>query len=148
MNETKPISMMDCTTAYAVPGADHMIDVINPRTGKSWINGETLEFIRLRYPAAEIVNIDEWCAAKGARQDMPIVWTETTEEKYWEMLEVLPPAARHSGGFLVGEPWDHHAVSGRARFAAYRELYGGKFYTANRPLTVAEFNKEMESKAV
>ena len=29
----------------------------------------------------------------------------TTEERYWEMLEVLPPAHMMRGGFAVGEPY-------------------------------------------
>lgn len=131
-------------TAFAVPGESSLIDVINPATGKSWIEGETLEQIRLRYPTAEIVNVSEWCAAKAARQDEPVTWAETTEEHFFEMLECLPPAyqtgGEKGGAFLVGEPWDHHATTGRPRFAAYREI-GDKFLKASRPMTVKEFKE-------
>ena len=73
---------------------------------------------------------------------MPIEWHETTREKYWEMLEVLPPAAMGGGGFLVGEPWDHHAITGQPRFAGYAEKQG-KYWEADRPMTRKEFAAEM-----
>ncbi len=63
-------------------------------------------------------------------------WTETTAEKYDEMLNVLPPAAWIGGGFLVGEPWDHDS-SGRPRFEAYIHT-AGKHYVSSRPITVNE----------
>ena len=31
-NKTKELSMMDCTHAFAEPGAGHIVDVINPFT--------------------------------------------------------------------------------------------------------------------
>lgn len=126
------------TQAFAVPGQDTLIDCVNPLTGRSAVYGNTLEEIRERYPSAEIVNIAEWCAAKGARQDSTVTWTETTEEQYWEMLEVLPPACMRGGGFLVGEPCDHHAVSGKPRFQAFIK-HGGKHYAASRPMTRDEY---------
>lgn len=68
----------------------------------------------------------------------PVTWTECTEEVYSDMLDVLPPAAMKGGSFLVGEPWDHHAMTGQPRFAAYIKRQG-KFFTASRPMTRAEF---------
>lgn len=132
-------SILDAKQAFAVPGEDSIIDCINPETGKSWIKGETLEQIRLRYdPLAEIVNIDEFCAQKGMRQDSAIKWVEISEDHYWAMLEVLPPAAQKAGGFLVGEPTDHHAVTGAPRFSAFIKR-GGKHFESSRPLTRKEF---------
>ena len=136
-NKTKELSMMDCTHAFAVPGESNIIDTINPFTNKSWINNESLDEIRLRYPAAEIVEIVQWQADKARRQDTPIIWDETTQEQYDEMLCVLPPAFWERGLFLVGEPSDHHATTGRARFQAYRSLHG-KYLAASRPMTIGE----------
>ena len=71
-------------------------------------------------------------------------WKKTTEARYWEMLEILPPAAQSLYGFLVGEPWDHRActvtksVEPVARFQAFVEV-GGKFYENTTPMTIAEF---------
>lgn len=130
--------MMDCTTAFAVPGSSSIIDCIHPVTGRSWINGESLEQIRLRYPGAEIVNIADFCAAKAQRQDSPIQWSEVTADDYEEMLCVLPPAAMMGGGFLVGEPCDHHATSGQPRYRAYIKR-AGQYLVASRPMTVKEF---------
>lgn len=115
-----------------------MIDVINPVTDRSWIEGETLDEIRLRYPNAERVNIEQWCAEKGARQDSPVTWDEITREQYWYWLECLPPAYHGAGAFLVGEASDHHSVSGAPRYQACIER-GDKFLASSRPMTRAEF---------
>lgn len=136
---TEPISILNCEMGFAVPGGDSIIDYIRPDTGRSWHYGEDLEQIRGRYPGAVIVNINEHCMAKAARQDSPI------RERYWEMLEVLPPAAMGGGGFLVGEPCDHHAITGQPRYDGFREWHG-KFYEGSRPMTRKEYAAEMLNK--
>ena len=68
---------------------------------------------------------------------MAITFTPTTEDRYNEMLEVLPPAVWTGLGFLVGEPQDHNA-EGQPRFACFVKL-GDKFFEASRTVTVAEF---------
>lgn len=88
------------------------------------------------------MSVENFSKAKAVRQDTPIVWTETTHEKFYYMLEVLPPAKMSGGGFLVGEPCDHHSLTGRPRYSAYAEREG-RYFVANRPLTVAEFMAEM-----
>lgn len=135
---------MDCQTAFASLNGETLIDVINPETNLSWCYGKDLAKIREEYPDAEIVNIADWCQAKGERQNTPIIWTETTEEIYWQMLEVLPPAAMCGGAFLVGEPADHHAGNGQPRFDAFRQI-GKTYLNANRPMTRAEFKAELEA---
>lgn len=71
-------------------------------------------------------------------------WIETTEERYDEMLGVLPPEAYTSLGFLVGEPNDHVrcSVTGRIapNFQAFAQ-FGGKFYEAVECMTIPEFRK-------
>ena len=109
-----------------------------PDTGLSWVNGETLEQIRLRYPGAEIVNFNAWLAAKAERQHTPVAWRPCSVERYEEMLNVLPPAWHAHGGFLVGEPWDHDASDGQPRFAAFRHR-GSVFEESDRPMTRTEF---------
>lgn len=143
MNTTEPkpekvLSTSDSTHAFAVPGASNFIDCIHPVTGLSWWDGHNLEEIQARYPGAQIVEISQWCKELGARQDSPVEWSETTEEQYWEMLEAVPPACMLAGSFLVGEPWDHHAVSGLPRFHAYLKR-GNEYLASNRPLTIPEF---------
>ena len=143
--ETK-VSIRDCVDCIARPRADNIIDLIHPTTGKTLIYGLTLAEIRQRPgdEKAEIMRYQDFADAKAERQDTPIKWEETTEEKFSYMLEVLPPAAMHGGGFLVGEPTDHHAVTGQPRFGACKEQ-DGKYYAANRPLTRAEFQKELSA---
>jgi hypothetical protein len=66
---------------------------------------------------------------------------ECSEERYDEMLGVLPPALWLSKGFLVGEPFDHRAckVSNvvRASYAAFFQK-NGKFYQGDN-MTMPEF---------
>lgn len=52
-------------------------------------------------------------------------FTRCTYERWWEMLEVLPPLAWVSKGFLVSEPWSHREckVTGAYR-ATYRAMVG------------------------
>ena len=143
-HEEARLNLRDCENCFAVPGSDSMIDVVHPTTGKTVIYGRTLEEVRqqLGYEKAELMTVDGFCQAKAERQDTPITWTETTKEKFYEMLEVLPPATMKNGGFLVGEPWDHHALTGRPRYAAYKEREE-KFFVASRPMTRQEFEKEI-----
>jgi len=119
-----------------------MIDLVHPLTGKTAIYGKTLEDCQADpdYAGAERMTIEEFCQSKAATQDTPISWEPVTEERYWDMLEVLPPAAMGHGGFLVGEPWDHHALTGRPRYAAYR-CRGDVYETASRPMTIKEFRE-------
>jgi hypothetical protein len=124
--------------AFAEPNAHNLIDTINPQTGLSTIYGETLEQVKQRYPTAEIVDVDEWCRKKAERQDTKVQWLRTTEKEYYDMLGCVPPACITRDSFLVGEPYDHHAVTGAPRFSAYIH-FGDRYLKSNRPLTVKEF---------
>jgi hypothetical protein len=66
---------------------------------------------------------------------------ECTEERFDEMLEILPPALWLAKGFLVGEPFDHRSCSVtntvRASYAAFFQ-HKGKFYEGDN-MTVPEF---------
>ena len=63
----------------------------------------------------------------------------TTKDRYYEMLEVLPPAHWDSSGFLVGEPADHrecritHVV--RPTFAAFLK-FDERYFESEWPLTM------------
>jgi hypothetical protein len=66
---------------------------------------------------------------------------ECSEERYDEMLEILPPALWLAKGFLVGEPFDHRTCSVtkvvRASYAAFFQHKGNFFEAGN--MTVPEF---------
>ena len=68
-------------------------------------------------------------------------WNECTEERYDEMMGVLPPIYGPNG-FLVGEASDHVLCSVskqiRPNYAAYIS-HGGKYYEADSCLTIPEF---------
>lgn len=66
---------------------------------------------------------------------------ECSEDRYDEMLEILPPALWLAKGFLVGEPFDHRTCSVtkvvQASYAAFFK-HKGKYYEADN-MTVPEF---------
>lgn len=71
-------------------------------------------------------------------------WIEVTEERYDEMLGVLPPEIMTGLGFLVGEPSDHMTCSVTGRLAANYQPFVqicGKFYECESCMTVAEFKR-------
>ncbi len=127
----------DNPDVYAIPGQNHIIDTINPQTDLTSVYGKTEAEVHAQEPLAVRMTWEQWRTAAVARQQTPITWTQVTEGKYQEMLEVLPPAYWSGGAFLVGEPWDHCFATGAPRFAAYIER-AGRFYTASRPMTVKE----------
>lgn len=136
-----PQNPMTWSKCFAVPGEDSIIDIVHPVTGLSMIEKESLEQIRLRYPSAVLCEFTEHMNAKANRQDSePREWAEVTTERYYDMLNVLPPAAMGHGAFLVGEPYDHHAKTGRPRFACFK-MEGEKCYELSCHITHAEFCK-------
>lgn len=139
---------MNYTECFAVPGRT-MIDVIDSATGLTVIYGKTLEQVRAEthvyadYANAERMTIDAYCASKAKAQDTPITWEPTTEEAYWDMLEAVPPACRWRGGFLCGEPYDHHALTGESLHSCMRE-WNERYYRTSRPVTITEFRALMQ----
>lgn len=138
--------MSNCMTAtecFAIPGQT-MIDTIDSETGLTHIYRKTLDDVRAEvhtwadYSKAERMTIDAFCQSKADAQDTPITWELITEERYWEMLECLPPALWTGNGFLVGEPYDHHAITGQPRYQACIQR-GKDYLTSSRPMTKAEF---------
>ena len=121
-----------------------MIDTIDSETGLTHIYRKTLEQVRAEqntwadYSKAERMTIEAFCQSKAAAQETPITWHPTTEEIYNRMLECLPPASWTDKGFLVGEPDDHHAITGQPRYQAFLKR-GNDYLKSNRPLTKAEF---------
>lgn len=84
-----------------VSGPLNAIDFLNPATGKSYVEGETLEQIQVRYPGAQLVDFDAWNDAKEkalCTEPAPI-----TEERFFEALEVLPPQRWYSGRTVSGK---------------------------------------------
>ena len=130
--------------AYNAPGSGWIVvDLIDPATGKTGIYESTLDEIRQRHPDAEEMDLDEVLSRRAAQQDTPITWEPTTRERFDEMMNVLPPVAPWgdlSKGFLVGEAYDHHATTGRARYQAFRKI-GPDYFQSSRPLTVAEWRE-------
>lgn len=70
---------------------------------------------------------------------MALKFIEVSEERYDEMLGVLPPVAWIDKGFLVGEPWRHNEA-GNPMFAPLMHV-GGRYYEGTEPITVADWRK-------
>ena len=133
------IRLQDCKEAFAVPGQDNIVDVIRPDTGRSWHYNNTLEEMRERYPGAVAVNMREFFGAIDAKREKEMaeaIWIAITREKYWEMLEVLPPAAMRNGAFMVGEAMDHH--KGSPRFSCFKQV-GEEYFELSQPITMKRF---------
>lgn len=83
-------------------------------------------------------------------------WLETSEERFFEMLEVLPPEMMLGGGFLVGEPAIHKrdGISGNVMpaFDAYKKIgkFGSdeKFFVYPEPVTMPEFKELMKGNII
>ena len=66
-----------------------------------------------------------------------MTFKKVSEDRYYEMLEALPPAVMTGRGFLVGEAWTHNG-RGEPMFAPFVE-HAGAFYEGDGPMTIAEF---------
>lgn len=66
-----------------------------------------------------------------------------TEERYFELLEALPPIEFSPRAFLVGEPYTEQTCQITGKFLpSYQACFdfgNGNFYEAHRPLTRPEF---------
>lgn len=67
-----------------------------------------------------------WDNTKKLQTEFIIKKEEVTAEKYYEMLECLPPAEMCANAFLVGEPYDHDK-QGDPRYDLYF-MKDDKFY--------------------
>lgn len=138
---SRPLKLSDLTHAFVErDNLLSVIDFVHPITESGLYSDETLAEVRKRYPTAEIVRFADWQARKAAVQDRAVEWREVTADEYHDQLGSLPPAAYREDGFLVGEPTDHHAASGKPRYQAYR-IRGGKYFASSRAMTIEEFKK-------
>ena len=85
--------LLEC---YYQPGKPGIIDAINPDTGLGLYGKHTLAETRVEYPGAEIGDFDTVVNQQDAYWRKPPV--EITRERFWEMLEVLPPEDWRSNG--------------------------------------------------
>lgn len=123
---------------YTLPDFDCMSDTIHPITGLTTYGGKSEADIRKEHPTILRMSTDEFCQKKAEKQNSPIEWKPTDKDRYYEALGCLPPAFLDGGRFLVGEPMDHCAKSGRPRYDGYCESQGAYFHTS-RPVTVRDF---------
>jgi hypothetical protein len=94
------ITVSECQYCFYVPGQTHIVDIAID--GRSHVNGETLEQVQQRHPGAVHMLFDEAIALirQLSYERYISAPTEITKERWWEMLEILPPIKwRHDKGF-------------------------------------------------
>ena len=143
INKLERLLSISADRCFISKAKETVIDTLHPETGLTMCYGRTLAETREEYPDAEEMDIADFCAWKAERQRTPIMWDTTTEETYYHMLDVLPPAAHLPSAFLVGEPYDHDAGNGLPRYRAYR-FRGDRYEVSNRPMTRPEFLREVK----
>lgn len=129
---------MTYTHIVAEPGKPFIIDGM--MNGVTIWEKETIADVRKRYPSAEVYEFDSWIQAMVERENTPVTWEETTEDKFNYALECLPPAFIGNGGFLVGEACDHHSRNGSPRYQGYKKK-GDKYMASSRPITIREMKE-------
>lgn len=69
-------------------------------------DGETLDELKERYPGARLADKEEvqqmYIAAMVSEP-----FEEITEERYWDLLNCVPPARQGNHWFFVGEPYQY-----------------------------------------
>lgn len=73
-------------------------------------------------------------------------WKPVTAARFWEMLELLPPACHLGKGFLVGEPTRHDS-DGYPMFRPFLHV-GDSYYESDEPMTTHAFRALDERAAV
>lgn len=68
------------------------------------------------------------------------MWKEVTEERYWDMMEVLFPTEQIGDAFLIGEPYSSDD-DGNPTYFAFRKL-GPVYQESLEPMTVKQFRKQ------
>lgn len=70
-------------------------------------------------------------------------WKPIDQERFDDMLGVLPPAWQSADGFLLGEAWScvrcYVTNEVRPGYRAFVETADGRFFEATGPMTVPEF---------
>jgi hypothetical protein len=136
----RALSYADCTECWAVPGANTLIDMIHPDTGRTMIYAHDAAAVQAKNPGAVRMTYDAWAAAKAARQQTPVTWAPITAETYEEQLGCLPPIAYTGWAYLVGEPYDHCVTTGHPRYIGNRRR-GNHYEQTSRPVTVREWKE-------
>lgn len=110
------------TFAFA-DGPITCIDLVRLDTGRSQIQNEDLAAMRRRYPQAKYVELESWSKAK--EKALCTEPSAITEERFMEMLEVLPPQRwQHGKDCESFELMEH--TSGRVTTVCAR--FGDSFF--------------------
>lgn len=117
-----------------------IIDTIDPVTGKSSICQKSLEQLKTEYPNVQRSTVGRFCRTKGKLQRKKVEWRIVSTDDYYTAWEEFPPFICGRGYFLHGEPVDHYADTGEARYMAFRAVYG-KHERSSRPMSIREFKK-------
>lgn len=105
-----------------VQGTLTCIDIVDPDTGRSAINNETLDQVQARYPGAEIADFETWVKTK--EKSLCTEPVRITGERFMEMMEVLPPQRwQHGHDCESFELCEHTSGRVTAIFARFGDEY-------------------------
>ena len=114
-----------------VPGSTSLIDYI--KDGKTICFNETLEQVQLRHPGAVEMSLDEAVRLvdKAIIEAYVTEPVEVTEDRYMEMLEILPPMKWKNGTFMMSELLCSHYTSIFCQIGSrYFEMVDSAFLSA------------------
>ena len=132
----------DAIRVWADLDAGHVIDMVDPDTDCTVINGKDADQVLTETPTAIELTLAQFLRWKASKQNTPIEWLPSDEAAYDWGLGCIMPVSMLRGGFLVGEISDHCAASGLPRYQAYRRR-GDTYEAASRPMTRREFIRQM-----
>lgn len=131
------INGLEVTHVFTEPNKTCIVNFCHPQMEQEKIQ-EELKTLRINWPNTILMTWEEFDNQAYKLQNTELKMEEITEERYFELMECLPPAAMEHNKFLVGEPWDHCVKTGKPRFQMC-VTSGGKHYASDRPVTKEEY---------
>ena len=72
-------------------------------------------------------------------------WNQVTKQEFWDRFGDVPPVRGWKYGYLMGEAVNYCPSTGKERYLAYWNPIPSEdvFFKADRPLTIDEFQTEI-----
>ena len=86
-------TISECKEVWYVPGALHVVDMIDPETGLTWCNGRDEAEVLSIHPEAKRTSLEDASKQISVAEAFRYVKgvSEIRRSDYWYALEVLPP---------------------------------------------------------
>lgn len=78
-----------------------------------------------------------------------IKWNTVSEKEFWDRFGDVQPVRTWRYSYLMGETVDYDPNTGQERYLAYWNPFPTKdlFFKADRPLTIDEFQEEINNRS-